>query len=56
MKTMNVGQRVQTSSGRIGVVKGMRNASGTEVIVWFTEDGTDTGYFSVASLTKLPNE
>ena len=47
MKNFLVGQRVVVPNGRIGTLK---SVSGNEAIVWFDDEGNDSGYFSLPSL------
>lgn len=49
MKTFQVGQRVRVPNGRVGTIKSLTKIN--EALVWFDEDGMDTGYFSVPTLT-----
>lgn len=54
MKQFKRGQEVVVPNGRKGKIQ---SVSGTEAIVWFDEDGNDTGVFSIPTLqypvTKL---
>lgn len=54
MATLNVNDRVRLPNGKIGVVKGFNGPN--TVLVWFTEDGADAGYYSQPTLQKLPKE
>lgn len=47
MKNFQIGQEVVVPNGRMGTLKSI---SGKEAIVWFDNEGSDTGVFSLPTL------
>lgn len=47
MKNVSIGQTVVVPNGRTGIIK---NINAGEAIVWFDDEGNDSGYFSIPSL------
>ena len=48
MKIFQINQRVTVPGGRVGTIKSL---SGLQATVWFDDEGTDIGYYSVPTLT-----
>lgn len=47
MKNFSVGQTVVVPNGRVGQLKGL---NGNEALIWFDDEGNDSGFFSLATL------
>lgn len=54
MTPLNLGDQVQHIGNRkIGVIKAFNQSNRSFVTVWFDENGTDTGQYSVTTLRKV---
>lgn len=53
MNQARIGQVVRVPSGREGTIQ---KINGNQVTIWFDEDGTDYGIFSLTTLTLPPTK